>query len=575
MRKTATETLVPVLDRLALCGLALLILAIPFEGLEPRPLLGFAVSELELVLFAALVLAGVGTVGNSRKLAWKTPLTVPATWMALAFFLSAWFSTYPGEAFRHWGRFVAGFFVYLIVVNVVRKQQWVPLLLILVCTSGLVVSLIGVLEYLQLGNLEPVLRHFKSAPFQVGGEIRASSTLQYPTIASMYLEVVFSVGVGLFLWVFSKTRSPSFIWGLIPLLLVAQAILATLTRSGLVILAFVLIIALVGWARTAGGGKQFKALLLLTGSVLALSLANLFGDPHQLLRIFQPDQSQWYRAQIRVEQLPEFETGQTSTVILSIKNIGSVPWASNQSNPYRVSYHWLDRDSDEVIPFQGLRSEFPMELPPGSEIRMPVSVKPPGKPGEYQLCFDVLREDLFWFQSQGSETKTVRTHVTGESRETVQSGENSLPEPIFSVDRLSLWYAAVLMLDDSPLLGVGLGNFKLLYGRYLGLEKWDHRIHSNNLYLEVLAGGGILAGIGLMFFCWRVASLVWSLIDSPFNSNFPIRLGLALAVLSFFVHGLVDYFLEFTPVYTLFWIILGLAYVMSRSGTIGKDESRI
>ena len=66
-----------------------------------------------------------------------------------------------------------------------------------------------------------------------------------------------------------------------------------------------------------------------------------------------------------------------------------------------------------------------------------------------------------------------------------------LPEP----SRSELWGAAVAMIRDAPMLGVGPGTFRLRYGTYLGWSEWDERIHSNNTYLEIGATTGI-AGLG-------------------------------------------------------------------------------
>ncbi len=48
------------------------------------------------------------------------------------------------------------------------------------------------------------------------------------------------------------------------------------------------------------------------------------------------------------------------------------------------------------------------------------------------------------------------------------------------------------MFAAHPLAGVGPDNFRLAYGGYLGLASTDERTHSNNMYLEMLAGGGLL-----------------------------------------------------------------------------------
>ena len=60
----------------------------------------------------------------------------------------------------------------------------------------------------------------------VGGQLRATSTLFYPTITSMYLEVVFALGLGM-------DRHRSRLWRLSPLALAGAGIIATFTRAGL------------------------------------------------------------------------------------------------------------------------------------------------------------------------------------------------------------------------------------------------------------------------------------------------------------------------------------------------------
>ena len=60
------------------------------------------------------------------------------------------------------------------------------------------------------------------------------------------------------------------------------------------------------------------------------------------------------------------------------------------------------------------------------------------------------------------------------------------------------------MLWSHPLLGVGPDNFRFLYGAYLDLEEWDHKLHSNNMYLEFLVGSGIPGGLLFLWLCFRI-----------------------------------------------------------------------
>jgi O-antigen ligase len=111
-----------------------------------------------------------------------------------------------------------------------------------------------------------------------------------------------------------------------------------------------------------------------------------------------------------------------------------------------------------------------------------------------------------------------------------------------------------------PLLGVGPDNFRHYYGAELGLEGWDERIQANNLYLEVLADLGVL---GLAVFAWVVTGPLVSSVRGGTRSS--IALGVALAIVAFLLHGLLDSFVAFNPTAWLFWLLLGLAASLGRT----------
>jgi O-antigen ligase len=120
------------------------------------------------------------------------------------------------------------------------------------------------------------------------------------------------------------------------------------------------------------------------------------------------------------------------------------------------------------------------------------------------------------------------------------------------------------MVAQRPLLGFGPDNFRHLYGAYLGRPAWDERVHANNLYLELLADFGVLgtAAFGLVLAAPMVR-LVRGLRRPPGALQGVWLAGLSASLLAFFVHGTLDYFLDFTPVYLLFWLIVGLSAAVS------------
>ena len=110
------------------------------------------------------------------------------------------------------------------------------------------------------------------------------------------------------------------------------------------------------------------------------------------------------------------------------------------------------------------------------------------------------------------------------------------------------------MWSERPLFGVGPDNFRLLYGRYASLRTADPRIHSNNMYVEVMAGTGL---VGFAAFLWLGIRSARSTLHAA--RAHALGYGIAAACLACAVHGLVDSFLSFTGTYILIAVVFGLA----------------
>ena len=148
-----------------------------------------------------------------------------------------------------------------------------------------------------------------------------------------------------------------------------------------------------------------------------------------------------------------------------------------------------------------------------------------------------------------------------------------MPSLPTTVGRMNLWRAAGRMWADRPLLGVGPDNFRHLYGGYLGLSRWDDRMHSNSLYLELLAGWGLAGTFAFLSVALLVGRAWLRLWRSAVGAEAVRALALGCGFLAFFIHGLLDYFLAFTPHYLLFWTVAGLIVAMSRyNATISSRE---
>src|SRR5262249_27876720 len=145
--------------------------------------------------------------------------------------------------------------------------------------------------------------------------------------------------------------------------------------------------------------------------------------------------------------------------------------------------------------------------------------------------------------------------------------------------RMVLWRTAAQMIAAHPLFGVGPDNFRLEYGSYASIERADTRTHSNNMYLEVVAGGGLAAFVAFAWFLRDAARLLrrafrGSVFGHASGSD-PIPGAMAAARLAIALHGAVDSFLSFAPTYILFALTIGFAAACARSLEPAADANRV
>jgi hypothetical protein len=200
-----------------------------------------------------------------------------------------------------------------------------------------------------------------------------------------------------------------------------------------------------------------------------------------------------------------------------------------------------------------------VDVPPGGVIQVIGIVQAPAAAGTYRLSWDLVQENVTWFSERGiavgEQSIEVRSGNTTPPPEIVVSKPGPPPAP-----RASLWRAAVALWRERPLLGVGPDNFRRRYEALLspsptGEPYTDTRIHANSLYFETLADLG-LAGIAAL---GAIAAALFRSLRRLRESRCVAGLACAVAAAVFFVHGLLDYFFEFTPLFGLFWVTLGLA----------------
>jgi hypothetical protein len=315
--------------------------------------------------------------------------------------------------------------------------------------------------------------------------------------------------------------------------------------------------------------SQFAIVVLLTEVLLTAMVLWQSGASSVIAqRVFWWRERDWYRAHYIVDaKEPRRMIAATpDDVRIQVQNVGVATWHSERPPRVLLAYSW-ENDGPELPyghRFEGRRTPLIRDVAPEAVATIAVHLDVPARPGTYLLLWDLVVEDGERFSNLGTPPAVQRvlvepsvTPIDGPHPELLADvGDVSLPS------RSQLWIAALRLWRQHPLLGVGPDNFRRRYGEAIRPEGGGHyadeRLHANNLYLEVLADLGLAGAASLLALVYALA-IQARRSTSPAGPSDPLVVFALLAILTFFVHGLVDYFFEFTPTLGLWWLLLALA----------------
>ena len=511
------------LDRILYFLLAALVAVLPFE-FQSFPIL----SSLQW-LFAAIGIVALPLMIRERTRLLGDRLVQAA----LVFVCTVWIAALVSPEFT-WNaikaaiRTTAGFTLLCATLCVRDRER----LLNVWSVAAIAAAVYGIIDYAGFG----IPGVFHSIDFYVGSAVRLTGSFEYPNTTAAYFALSLPIA-----WIAARSA-----WMRVAGSLVICVALA-LTYSRGATLAVVLMLAV--WA-LAGRQKLALQASILVGGVLA---ALLLFHPSVSRRFLD---AQPFNKAFSAEYTPEFNLlrqrpNETGSMIVRIRNTGKQTWAAD--GEFSMMSRWYDTKEKKLAEQSTNDVPIPTPLPPQEIVSVRAPFKTPAEPGLYLLTWDIFGKQSGWLSAQGVYPALVEVHVQADGE--VSAGHADMSRwldrdmsRLFVVNdplsRVELWTAALGMARDRPLLGVGPDNFRLLYGRQFGLILWDTRIRSNNLYLELLAGSGL---IGLAAFVVMMSTLRWN------TTAASIALGV------FLTHGLVDVFLMTTPIYFAFWILLGEA----------------
>jgi len=141
--------------------------------------------------------------------------------------------------------------------------------------------------------------------------------------------------------------------------------------------------------------------------------------------------------------------------------------------------------------------------------------------------------------------------------------------------RFLMWSAALSMFSEHPLLGVGAGNYEILYpsyqARFLKIKMYAPcRTHSNNTHNEILEIITQLGLVGFGLYIWLFYIFFKKTIEIYRNTadeqDRIMVLGLGASIVGMFVDNMLNVSLHFPMPAIPFWINIGIIFSIGISG---------
>jgi len=95
------------------------------------------------------------------------------------------------------------------------------------------------------------------------------------------------------------------------------------------------------------------------------------------------------------------EPGQEFEAQVTVRNSGFLKWSIEGKNKVRLGTHWINRDTGEVVIWDGDRGLLLEDVTHNEETAVEINIKAPDAPGRYILQYDMVYEGVAWFSEKG------------------------------------------------------------------------------------------------------------------------------------------------------------------------------
>jgi hypothetical protein len=168
-----------------------------------------------------------------------------------------------------------------------------------------------------------------------------------------------------------------------------------------------LTVAVIVIATACGGGNAVERDAAVRRAEQIAKVSESFGP--------LPDAA--FRAELSISLLPStMRTGQTEVIRVKVKNTSTASWPAQgrkEDGYFQVNLGNIWYDSRGAVVSDGayVRSGFPVDVNPGEEFDLPLTIKAPRASGEYILEIDLVQEMVSWFRDKGSESLKTKVRV--------------------------------------------------------------------------------------------------------------------------------------------------------------------
>ena len=114
------------------------------------------------------------------------------------------------------------------------------------------------------------------------------------------------------------------------------------------------------------------------------------------------------------------------------------------------------------------------------------------------------------------------------------------------------------MIKEHPLIGVGLGNFRYVYPKYMLPGAKEYFLHAHNIFLQIAVEMGIP---GLFVFLWLLFLFFKDAFTNKGKDEYIriVRVGLSAGIIAILITSFFHDVFHSRQIATLTWYIIGMA----------------